>query len=189
MGNASEQVVARIRKLGFACDEVSTDVLQSATAALSCVPMYMVSNVHGWTEDKQFKIPFLNVEGSESFREAFVIGQEEAALDIDKPHRKVLTGFLRADHAADLIIYEYALDTLRMFLAEAGPSVASQVRVAVARMIVNVAKASGKGIGGSGEKVSAEERECITQITDTLGLRAAPEAKTTLAELDASDED
>jgi hypothetical protein len=43
-------------------------------------------------------------------------------------------------------------------------------------MVVDVAKASGKGIFGTGEKVSPQERECINHIAAELRLTDTAEA-------------
>lgn len=182
MNNLSNEVVQRIRRLGIQCDDaVPNDRLVSATAALACVPMYMVSNVHGWTTEKQFKV--LDIEGSEAVREAYVIGQQKVDMRLDPPHDKVLRGFTGKDHPADRIIYEHALETLQKLLEEAQPDLAERVRASVARMIVEVAKASGKGLFGSGQKVSPEERTCIQHIAEVLALGESSAASAALAEL------
>ncbi len=161
---------------GCLCDSLRLDYVDSAIAALSCFPMYMVANVHGWTDDRQFKVPLLNISGSEAVREAFVIGEEEARLNITLEHRKVVDSMLSNVRAADRVIYEYALETLKDYLAIAEPVVVEKVRTAVARMIVDVAKAAGKGFLGTGEKVSAQERECISHIAAELQIGEAARA-------------
>jgi len=70
----------------------------------------------------------------------------------------------------DRVVYEYALATLKQYLAIAGPAAVDRIRTLVARMVVDVAKASGKGIFGTGEKVSPQERECINHIAAELQL-------------------
>jgi hypothetical protein len=156
--------------LGLKCQDVPLDRVGSAVAALTCFPMYMVANVHGWTSDRQFKIPLLDIQGLEAFREAFVIGEEEARLEMTPEHRKVVDSMLTTARPPDRVIYEYALETLKQYLAIAQPAVAERVRTLVARMVVDVAKAAGKGIFGTGEKVSPQERECISQIAAELRL-------------------
>jgi hypothetical protein len=136
----------------------------------------MVANVHGWTSDRQFKVPLLDIQGLEAFREAFVIGEEEARLEMTREHRKVVDSMLTPVRPPDRVIYEYALETLKQYLAIAQPSVGERVRSLVARMVVDVAKASGKGIFGTGEKVSPQERECITHIAAELRLADAAKA-------------
>ncbi len=174
----------RLSRLGLACDAVPTDRLCSATAALACFPMYMVANVHAWSSDKQFGVPLLDLPGFEQIRESFAIGRAEATLDLTAEHRAALGTLMGAPKPADLIIYEYALDTLQELLSAASPTLASTLRAAVARMIVAVARASGKGLLGSGPKVSLQERECIDQIILALSLEQDDEATTTLAALD-----
>jgi hypothetical protein len=171
MENATEQLTRRLQKLGLSCDEVPLDRLSSATAALMCFPMYMVANVHAWTSATQFQVPLVDLPGSEAIREAFAIGAQEARLEMAKEHRRVLGGLLTHAKPSDRVIYEYALDTIALFLSQADPAVVDQARTAVARMILAVAEASGQGLLGTGEKISPEERACIEQIAAALGLR------------------
>jgi hypothetical protein len=171
MSSATSELVARLHMLGLKCEDVPLDRVSSPVAALACFPMYMVANVHGWTADRQFKVPFLDIQGLEAFREAFVIGEEEARLELAPEHRKLVDSMLTAVRPPDRIIYEYALETLKQYLALAQPAVGDRIRTLVARMIVDVAKASGKGIFGTGEKVSPQERECIGQIAAELRLK------------------
>jgi hypothetical protein len=180
MAMVPADLVTRIRKLGLECDEIPTEAIVSATAALACVPMYMVSNVHGWTGEKQFKVPFLRFDGSEAFREAFAIGGEEVEAGVEPKHRKILGQLLKADRAADLIIYEHAIESLRQLLGVVTPAVADELRFRVARATIAVAKAAGKGIMGSGEKVSAEERATIEGIAAALSLAESDRAKALL---------
>jgi hypothetical protein len=42
--------------------------------------MYMVANVHGWTSDRKFEIPFLDI----------VVGEEEARLEMTPADRQVV---------------------------------------------------------------------------------------------------
>jgi hypothetical protein len=170
----------RLQKLGLACDDVATDALQSATASLMCFPMYMVSNVHGWTGDRQFLLPVIKAHGLEAFREAIAIGREKSSLDIEEAHERVLDGMLASGRPSDLVVYEYALETLRLFLDHASPELATTVRTRVADMVVNVASAAGKKLFGAEDKVSPEERSCIEQISNALQLRKAPAAEVRL---------
>jgi hypothetical protein len=176
MSSASSEVVSRLQMLGLKCEDVPLDRINSPIAALACFPMYMVANVHGWTSDRQFKIPLLDIQGLEAFREAFVIGKEEARLEMNPEHRKVVDSMLTTARPPDRVIYEYALETLKRYLAIAQPAVGDGIRTLVARMVVDVARASGKGIFGTGEKVGPEERECITHIAAELRLTDAARA-------------
>lgn len=176
MSTSSESLAERLRKLGLSCENVPTDRVTSAVAALACFPMYMVANVHAWTDDAQFRVPLLDLPGSEHVREAYAIGRQEARLPIDDAHGRVLGTLLRQAKPSDQVIYEYALDTLAQYLAWADPVVASTLRAAVARMIVAVAEASGKGFLGMGRKVTPQERACIDAIASALDLPASPEA-------------
>jgi hypothetical protein len=169
--------------LGLKCDDVPVDQVTSPVAALACFPMYMVANVHGWTGDRQFKIPLIDIQGMEAFREAFVIGEEEGRLNLLPEHRKVVDSMLSPARAPDRIVYEYALETLKQYLAVAQPAVADKLRTFVARSIVDVARAAGKGFFGTGDKVSPQERECISHIAVELKLADAPKAAEILGTL------
>ena len=184
MEDSSDQIVARLRNLGLECDELPLDRLCSATAALACFPMYMVANVHAWTDDKQFQVPMLELPGAEAIREAFAIGKQQSKLDISKEHRDVLRGLLAGAKPADRMVYEESLETIRLLLEVAEPAFADQIRTGVAQMIVAVAHAAGKGFLGTGEKISPEERACIRQICDELSLCEAKGAAKVLKKID-----
>jgi hypothetical protein len=138
--------------------------------------MYMVANVHSWTSDRQFHVPVLDLPGSEHIRESFEIGKQEATFEITKDHRRVLGTLLTHAKPSDLVIYEYALETLKALLPLLSSGVLDKVRVAVARMIVAIAQASGEGFLGTGQKISPEERACIADIDRELSLSASPRA-------------
>ena len=182
MSGATSEIVSRLQLLGLKCDDVPLDRVSSPISALACFPMYMVANVHGWTSDHKFKVPLLDIQGLEAFREAFVIGEEEARLEMTAEHRKVVDSMLTV-RPPDRVIYEYAVETLKTYLAVARADVAERVRVLVARMVVDVAKASGKGIFGTGEKVSPQERECIGHIATELRLTETARAAEILNKL------
>ena len=181
--NGTDSVVARLRMLGLKCDDVPVDQVSSAIAALSCFPMYMVATVHAWTTDRQFKVPLLDIPGSEALRESVAIGAQEARLEISGEHSKVVGSMLTSAKPPDRVIYEYALETLEEYLAVAQPAVADKLRAAVARMIVAVARASGERLFGLGEKVAPEERECIGHIAARLRLTESSQAAAHLAKL------
>ena len=172
----NDSLKERFKKLGLVCEDVPFDRLSSPLYTLSCIPMYMVANIHGWTEDEQFKVPVLDIQGSEAFREAFIIGAELAEFEIEDEHMKVLDGLLTSARPADIIIYEYALETMRLFLEKATPSIAEKIRTNLARMILNVADASGKGFLGTGKRITAQEQACIDNIMQSLDLKKAGEA-------------
>jgi uncharacterized protein DUF4440 len=184
MQTSADDLVTRLRNLGLECDTVPTDRLTSATAALVCFPMYMVANLHAWTADSQFKVPVLDWHGFEALRESFVIGREEGRLEISPEHRRVLGSLLTSAKPPDLVIYEYALETLKQFLTAAESGVGDQVRSAVARMVVTVAQASGEGLFGTGEKIGPEERACIARIDQELSLRSSPAAAAVLQQVE-----
>ncbi len=183
MESTQSDVVNRCRKLGLQCDTIPTDSMSSVLAALSCFPMYMVANVDAWASHKKFRVPILDLPGSEHIRESFVLGAQEGKLEIEKQHRGVLGTLVTNAKPCDLIFYEYALETLRGALGMLTPSLAESVRAAVARMIVAVAKASGEGIGGTGPKISPQERACIEAINETLSLSESESAAAVLAEV------
>src|SRR6516225_5379535 len=120
MSSNVSEIVSRLQMLGLKCDNVPLDKVSSPIAALACFPMYMVANVHGWTSDRQFKIPLLDIQGLEAFREAFVIGEEEGRLQMTPEHRKVVDSMLSTARPPDRVVYEYALATLKQYLAIAG---------------------------------------------------------------------
>ena len=183
-GDDAGRLVERLGMLGIACESVPTDRLCSATAALACFPMYMVANVHAWSSDRQFRVPVLDLPGMEQIRESFAIGSAEAKLDLTSEHRAAIGKMLSAPKPADRIIYEYAIETLRELLAVSSPELAGVLRGLIARTVVAVARASGKGLLGSGPKVSAQERECIDQIVLALALELDDAAAGSLAGLD-----
>ena len=73
-------------------------------------------------------------------------------------------------------MYEYAVETMRQFLALAEPALATHLRIAIARMVVAVAQASGEGWFGSGDPVSDEERASIGYVARLLDLHDCPQA-------------
>ena len=119
-----------------------------------------------------------------SFQLAVADPSEERKLSIEKPHAAVLKSLLSHAKPSDRVIYEYALETLKQFLDAAEASVAEQTRTAVARMIVRVARASGEGLFGTGDKVSRHEEACVKHIADDLSLRSSPAAAEALKKID-----
>lgn len=179
----SDEIMDRCRRLGLECETFPVDEMSSAMAALMCFPMYMVANVDAWTNDVEFRVPILDWPGSEKIRESFVLGWEEAKFNLEKDHRIVLQTLLWKAKPSDLVIYEFALETLKLALATVTAGLAERIRVTVAQTIVAVAKASGEGLGGSGPKVTPQERFCIDDIGEALQLSAAPRAAAILGEL------
>lgn len=175
------EIQARCAKLGLHGD-LPTDRISSTLAALACFPMYMVANVHGWTTNRQFRVPLLDLPGAEHIRESFEIGKQEGALEMTKDHRRVLGYLVSHVKPSDLVMYEYALETLKGVLPLLTPPLADQVRAAVAKMIVAVAQASGEGFLGTGEKIDAEERACIGQIDRELSLSTSSVAARILSD-------
>ena len=149
--NRIRQPYSTRRPLGLPVQPFLLDEITSATAALACFPMYMIANSRLWLADGPPRAAILNFPGFESIREAFAIGQQEGAWEISAEHRQVLRALLDAPKPSDRATYEYALETLKYYLATAGPELADTIRNGVARMVVAVAKASGEGILGTGE--------------------------------------
>ena len=172
----------RLAKLGLHCDQVPHDRISSAVAALACFPMYMVANVHAWSDDKQWHLSIVDLPGIEQIREAFAMGRQEKPLHLERAHRRVLGMLVSHARPCDLVVYEYALETLELVLARSAPELATILRASIARMIVAVAEASGEGWLGSGPKVSAAEATCIRQIARQLGLAESPAAADVLRE-------
>jgi len=179
----SFQISERLAMLGLENEGVPLDRWSSAVSALACFPMYMVANVHAWTGMTQFRVPVIDMPGFEALRESIEIGRQASKLALDDEHAKVVESMLVSPRAPDRVIYEFAIATLRGFLTLADPAIATEMRTAVARMIVSVAKASGEGLFGTGKKVSDEERACIQHIAITLMLSESPEAAAILASL------
>ncbi len=182
-GDPIDDLKRRLDWLGLATDDVPTDRLNSATAALTCLPMYMVSNVDAWSGDEGFRIPFLELPGFESIREAYAIGRQEQYLDLEQPHRRLLASLLSNTRPCDRVVYEFALETLELFVEIATAELAEVVRAGVAKAVVAVARASGEGMFGTGRKVSAREHECIERIATVLRLHENPEAEAALGRL------
>ena len=171
-----ERIRERLAMLGLHCEEVPLDRSSSAISALACFPMYMVANVHGWMADRQFKVPLVDIPGSEAIRESVTIGAQEGRLNISGEHSTVVGSMLSPVRPPDQVVYQYALETLQEYLVLAMPKVADELRTSVARMVAAVAKASGKRIFGSGEKVSSAERACIDHIASKLRLSESASA-------------
>ena len=133
--------------------------------------------------DRQFKVPLVDIPTFKSLREAVVIGEEELDLQITPEHSEILDSMFTTVRRADRVVYEYALETLKQFLAITQPAVVEKVRTLVAKGVVHVAKASGKGIFRTGEKVSPQERECISHIAAELRLMDTPGAAEILNKL------
>jgi len=174
----------RLNRLGIECDEVPTDQLTSATTALACFPMYMIANCHAWTKGKQWEVPLLDIPGFEAIREAFALGRQERSLEVAVEHRHLLGTLLKSPKPSDLVLYEFALETLASFLNQTTPEIAESVRTAVARTMIAVAKASGEGLLGTGEKINRQEFKTIGHVAERLNLR---ESESAAALLDAID--
>lgn len=184
MDARDRSLLQRMEWLGLTCDELPTDRLSSALTALAAFPMYMVANCPAWTSGKRRHVPGINAPGAAMIRESFVIGEEEGRVEMERQHRHVLGTLLSVPKPSDRVIYEFALETLNLFLEAASPALADAVRTSIARTIVCVARASGEGFLGMGPLVSMEERACISHIATTLHLAATPDAVSALDAID-----
>ena len=178
-----ELIASRCRKLGLACDTFPTDESSSVLSALTCFPMYMVAHVDAWTSDTEFRIPILDLPGAEQIRESFALGAAEANLELEKDHEDVVRSLLAHARPSDLVIYEYALETLRLAMLVLRADLVEHTRVAIAESVTAVARASGEGVGGSGPKISPQEQTCIDMIDLELGLSKSQKAAAVLKEL------
>ena len=179
-----DDLVHRLHLLGLDCEDVALDRADSAIVALSCFPMYMVANVHAFTDDKEWKLPAFDLPGFEKLRESVEIGRQEKRLEIDRKHSRVLGSLLSQAKPSDLAVYEYAVQTLEVFFSAADAAVVEELRVSIARMVVAVAEASGEGFFGSGEKISEQEWYAIQKVDTRLSLRESAAARETLQKLD-----
>jgi len=157
-----------------------------ATTALACFPMYMVANVATWSDDSDRHLKLSNLFNAASLRDAYAIGEQETRLEINAQHAAILHHLLTDARPPLLVVYEYGLETLRIFLSVANPDLVELVKMAVARMIVAVAKASGEGWFGAGGEPTDDQRKCIRLISEQLGLRHSPTASVVLEELQVS---
>lgn len=174
----------RLRKLGLPTDDLPRDRMCSATSALCCLPMYMVANTPAWMENEQRRTKISRLLGIDALRESFAIGQEEARFDISSEHGRTLHQLLIAARQTDVIVYEYALKTLAMFLEDAADDLIETIKMLVARGMVAVATAAGESSFGAGEEPSPSQRDCIRQVVFVLKLNDSPSASATLDELD-----
>jgi hypothetical protein len=84
----------------------------------------------------------------------------------------------------DAIIYDYAVESLKLFLDVADPKVATPLRNMIARTMMNVALASGKRWFGAGAKATPQQVAIIEQINDALQLDSSKIAERFLDPLD-----
>lgn len=178
-----DQVIERLGKLGIRCDTLPLHKLSSASAALSCFPMYMVASVANWSDDSDRKSKLSYLFDVASLRDAYAIAEQETALAIDTEHAAILHGLLTEAKPPLLVIYEHALETLAMFLSIANPDLTELVKTAVARMMVAVAKASGNGWFGSGGEPTDAQRKLVRLISEQLTLQRSPTASVVMEEL------
>lgn len=173
--------VARCRKLGLVCDDIPLDAMSSVLSALSCFPMYMVANVDGWENAGNTHARSFNILSVEQIRESFVIGLQEGDMPMNKQHRSLLGQLVSGGRPFDVIVYEFAIETLRLLLPELVGDLPNRVRYFIAKSVVAVANASGERFLGTGEKVCASERDTIRYIDEMLSLCSSSEVKDILA--------
>jgi len=113
----------------------------------------------------------------------FIVALMVDLLEIEPGHRRTLGLLLKGAKAPDRIIYEYALETIRLFLDQATAPVGDAARAAVARSIVRVAEASSRGFFHT-QTVTQAERECIGHIASALRLDQSEQAVKDLKQLE-----
>lgn len=172
-------------KLGFECnEEIRNDTLQSPMLAVSSMPMYYVAAVLEFKEDSDLPESLLNdIFGVNRLREAFAANQVTQDMHLCYANESQLRALLVDRRKVDVIIYEFAVETIKMYLQVATPEIAAVVRNVVARGMVEVATASGNGWFGSGAEATAEQLDIISQIRDELQLDKSEVAKRFLDQL------
>ena len=184
---AITELIARIKKLGITCEHTPvTDCVDPAITATACFPMNMVAGASVLMDlPEQDRSSFKDLFNIAGVREAFVIGEQESSLAVSAEDVKTLDGMLAFHRPADIIIYEYALDTLSLYFTMANSDVVEVLKMAIARSIVAVSKAAGEGWFGSGSRPSEDQRACIDTICLRLKLGESKSATAVLAEINA----
>ncbi len=180
------ELISRLNKLGIKCEHAPlTDRIDAPIAAVACFPMYMVAGASVLIDSTdQDQMSFTKLFQITAVREAFVIGEQENALSVSDADGKVLDGMLAFHRSADIIIYEYALDTLSLYFAIANADVVDLLKTVIARSVVAVSKAAGEGWFGGGGTPSDDQRTCIDTICLRLKLRESKTASVVLDEID-----
>jgi hypothetical protein len=138
--------------------------------------MYMVAHASTLTDEAEDTGRLSGWSGFTVMREAFAIGQQQSMLEIQDCHQKVLRELLVSAKPSDVVIYDFALDTLKLCFRKANPDLVEQMKTAIARMMVSVGKAAGEGFFGGGHKVTAAQKACIQTVVDELRLLGSPTA-------------
>ena len=184
-----EQIRQRIIKLGFECPApLRADSLQSPILALACMPMYYVAVILEIQEDDEMPESVKNdMFGVHNLRELSAISELVTDLHLEAPDQRQLRSMLTNRRPVDAIIYDYAIETLNLFLDFADPKTAKSLRNVIARTMVSVAHASGKGWFGTGAQATPKQVELINRINDALKLNRSEIAER-LLELIAEDD-
>ena len=180
------ELISRVNKLGIKCEHApSTDRIDAPIAAVACFPMHMVAGASVLIDPTdRDQMSFKKLFHITAVREAFVIGEQESSLPVSDADVKVLDGMLAFHRAADIIIYEYALDTLSLYFTMANADVVDLLKTVIARSVVAVSKAAGEGWFGSGGTPSDDQRTCIDTICLRLKLRESKTASVVLDKID-----
>ncbi|CAN5827127.1 hypothetical protein BH23PLA1_BH23PLA1_07900 [soil metagenome] len=175
---SSDALEERLGLLGLPCESVPTDHLSSAALALACFPMYMVANCHVWASGKQYDAPEVEWPGAEELLAA--LGN---STSLEPAHRELLDSLRFGAKPPDRVFYEFALETLALFLDRAAPEVANQTRLLIAQGIVEMA---GAGIGTNFATVrcASAKRAYLQHIIVKLRLADTPTAIEALEQLD-----
>jgi hypothetical protein len=183
------ELMGRIHKLGIPCEHApATHRVDPAIAAIACFPMHMVAGasvlIDSTDEDRSKFKDLFNIA---AVRAALVVGEQEIALAVSTADRETLNGMLAFHRPADIIIYEYALDTLNLYFTMANADVVELLKTTVARSVVAVSKAAGEGWFGRGSTPSEDQRACIDAICLRLKLGESKTAAAVLEEINSLD--
>lgn len=177
-----ETLKRRLVKLTLPEAEVPLDEFCSATSALACFPIYMVATASQWMQDDDDRTKLLNLVGFSELRNAYAAGKVEARLEISDLHAKTLEDMVRHAKATDVIIYDFALDTLSQYFQLATDEQVERTKQFIAKGVSKVAATSGEGWFGRGEDASRDQQACIEEIVERLQLASSGRLRGLLAD-------
>ncbi len=167
---ATDLLEARLGLLGLTCESVPTDHLTSATTALACFPIYMIANAHVWISGKSYDAPEEELPSAKEF-----LADLEPACPLEPAHRELLNTLRFGAKAPDRVFYEYALETLDLFLRKTSPKVADQTRLLIAQGLIRMAEATAK-TSASTARVGSAERAYLQHLIVNLRMSETPAA-------------
>lgn len=174
---ATNLLDARLGLLGLACESVPTDRLISATTALACFPVYMMANAHVWISAELYNAPEEELPGARE-----LLSDLEFASTLEPVHQKILDTLRIGAKAPDRVFYEYALETLALFLQQATPPIADQTRLLIARGLIRMAEATSK-TRATTARVGSAERAYLQHLIVNLRMSETPDALEILDQL------